>query len=274
MEHLTQNTARVLESSTRSRLAWTNRRRVYEYPELKAAVETIDTALYQRRAGEPAPQVVLTGAARNGKTFILEEVAHSHSNGFTTGHGTGVHKPIIWPAEPMGRNSTQLAETIGDRFHGWPGVRERNRGHPQDLAIEFLKVHTPTEMIILDELGGNPTMEMTDYADRISAEAQTAIVYTEEWSEEEGDAWSKDQKNRLHCHLPSWRPGSRLAHLLQAVEMRLPLAEASNLADPETMWVIADKGERTIGGILSLIRNAATGAVVENRKRLTINDLG
>ena len=269
--HLTRQAAGLLASGKRAKLAWVNRRRVYDYPQRRKALRALHDALYRRREGELPPAVVLTGNSNNGKTFILEDMHHEHGQRYINEATNDPAAPVIWPAMPEATNATQLAIAILDRFHG--GLLPDCGGHPLDLAIAFLKRHCRTELLILDELWGTPEGEISDYVDRIRREARTGVVYTETGDEEGCQAWMETIPDVVHVDLPAWTAGRRLERLLRTLEAETPIPEPSGLAEPETMRRIAAAGRHTIGGILEVVRAIAAFAILNETESMKTDDV-
>ena len=269
--HLTRRTAGLLASGKRAKLAWVNRRRVYDYPERRKALRALHDALYRRREGELPPAVVLTGNPGNGKTFILEDMFHKHGQKYNNDAMMSTAAPMVWPEMPVATSATQLAIMILERFHG--GLLPDYEDHPVDRAIAFLKHHCRTELLILDELWGKPEREITDYVDRIRREAGTGVVYTDSGDEEKRRAWMKTIPDVVHVDLPAWTPGRRLERLLRTVEAETPLPKPSGLAEPETMRRIAAAGRHTIGGIFEIVRTISAFAILDESESMRTDDI-
>ena len=273
--HLTRQAAGLVASGKRARLAWVNRRRVYDYPERRRALRALHDALYRRREGELPLAVMLTAKANNGKTFILEDMHREHGQKFNSDATTETASPMIWPAMPEAASATQLAIVILDRFHGGlvQGLVPDYEDHPVDRAVAFLKHHCRTELLVLDELWRTPGPEITDYVDRIRREAQTAVVYTDSGDDEKRRTWMETIPNVVHVDLPAWTAGRRLDHLLRTLEAETPLPEPSGLAEPETMRRIAAAGSHTIGGILRIVRTIAAFAILDETDSMRTDNI-
>ena len=261
--HLTPQATGLLTSEKRAKLAWVNRRRVYDYHHQRKVLRAVQDALYRRREGELPPAVVLTGNSNNGKTFILKDLLHEHGHRYINEATIYPASPVIWPAMPDSDNPRYLAIAILDRFHGGRILPECD-DDPLDLAIAFLKRHCQTELLILDELWGTPEEKITDYVDRIRREARTGVVYTDSGNDDSCQAWMKTIPDVIHIDLPAWTAGKRLERLLLTLEADTPLPEPSRLAEPETMRRIAAAGRHTIGGILKVVRTIAAFAILDN----------
>ena len=275
--HLTPETEILLESGQRGRIAWVNRRRVYEYPARTAVLQTLRDALYRRRDGETPPAVVLTGPSKNGKTFTLEEMCHEHGRKFVSPAVNESRSPVIWPSDPVATFPTYVAEEIVDRFHGGPTLLKEGRKNAEDLAITFLGRYSPTELLVLDDLGEIPSRDITGYIDKIRREAGTGVVYTESTDTEEDSTETRRRFKKItgaiHVRLPAWKPGKRLEQLLRTIESETPLPEPSGLTKPDTMRRIAASGGETIGGILKIVRTAATCAIIDGRTSIRPKDI-
>ena len=269
--HLTQQTASLLASGKRAKLAWVNRRRVYDYPERRKALRALHDALYRRREGELPPAVVLTGESNNGKTFILKDLHREHGQRYINKATIEPVSPVVWPEMPVATGAPQLAIVILERFHG--GRAHDCDEHPVDRAIAFLKHYCRTELLILDELWERPEREITEYVDRIRREARTAVVYTESEDDDRRQAWMETIPNMVHVDLPAWTAGRRLERLLRTLEAETPLPEPSGLAEPETMRRIAAAGRHTIGGILKVVRTVGAFAILDGAGSMKTNDI-
>ena len=269
--HLTRQAAGLVPTGKRAKLAWVNRRRVYQYPERRKALRALHDALYRRREGELPPAVVLTGESNNGKTFILEDLCHEHGRKFSSDATTNSASPVVWPELPVATSTTQLAIVILDRFHA--GLLADYEDHPVDRAVAFLKHHCPTELLVLDELWTTPGPEITDYVDRIRREARTGVVYTEAEHDDRCQAWMETIPNAVHVDLPPWTAGTRLERLLRTLEAETPLPKPSGLAEPETMRRIAAAGRHTIGGILKVVRTIAAFAILDETESMKTDDI-
>ncbi|MEI7614276.1 MAG: TniB family NTP-binding protein [Betaproteobacteria bacterium] len=256
-----------------NRIAFLEERFWIGYPAAEAILERLNLIMSRPRVSRPEGLLIL-GDPYNGKTRLLEYFQSLHPPIISGRRGT-IQLPVICIDAPSGARQAYFFDSLSDALH-IPGFDRRPVSLVHGRIIQALR-DAGTKIIIVDELhnllsGGEIRKQfILEELKTFSNALKIALV-----GAGTGRALSviKDDQQYLSrmppVMLPPWKLNRTFLGLLKALEARMPLREASNLAsDRNISELIYTHSQNCIGHIVNLILESTRLALNKGHENLT-----
>lgn len=223
-------------------------------------------------SGRPA-NMLLIARTNNGKSSILRRFAEKHPPALDASGGV-VTRPVVSvempPVPGEERLYTSVLESLGAVF------KPRDTVDVKRTQVLRLLQGVGCRVLVVDEvnnaLSGTPRQQqqVLNAIKHIGNTLKRPVVLSGIETTAAILRQDPQMQNRFPPHeLPLWQEGPDLQRLLMSIEGRLPLRQESRLHQKELLTLLLGMSEGMIGELVTVLRRAATMAVVSGDERIT-----
>lgn len=219
------------------------------------------------------PNLLLVGNTNNGKTVIADRFLRQHPAVIVPGEDF-VRIPVLMVQAPPVPDEKRFYNGILERLCTPYKINDKI-DRKQYQVIKLLS-SVKTKILIIDEihhiLAGNLTKQrgFLNVIKYLSNELQIPVVAIGTKDAFRAIHTDPQLANRFEPHvLPRWRDGDEYRRLLASFEYNLPLKKPSGLDQDDISLKILSMSEGSLGEISTVLRLAATQAILSNQECIT-----
>ncbi|HAI32283.1 MULTISPECIES: TniB family NTP-binding protein [unclassified Thalassospira] len=270
-EHLHSEAAKYLEASRDEQIHWLNTPKWFPYDTGNRMLEKIE-AMIKHPPTHRMPSMMLVGETNNGKTMILEEALSRHPRR-SIPEEEADQIPVIFITMPPGPELRRFYKQVLDKV----GAVHRPSDTTANLESQVLHVlkGVGTRLIIIDELHNISEGKFTQQRQFLnmlrflSNELRLSFICAGTKKAIRTIQTDDQLANRFKPYnLPEWKDGKDYRRFLYFLESTLPLPEPSNLHKSELARTILTISERTVGEMVSYVKEATFIALDESSAHL------
>jgi hypothetical protein len=281
--YLKESAREALNFSVDKRIEFIRRERWIGYPIALEALEILEDLLTHPKKHR-MPDMLIVSETNNGKTTIINRFQGKHPS-YDNPEGDTIVVPILIvqapPVPDEGRFYDQVLRKLGAPF------REKDKPGKKQFEVMMIFQHLMLRMLIIDEihdiLAGSRAQQRNfrNAIKHLGNELKIPIVGC--GIEQAYNAIQTDSQlaNRFKpFFIPKWKIGDGVKpeknpylKLLASFERMLPLANPSNLAQPEIALRILSMSDGLIGEIAEILRLAAIKAIKTKKELIDLKIL-
>lgn len=262
--HLLPQAAEAALLTDVERTSYIDSDRWLPYQRANDVLDMLEDLLKRPRVSRP-PSMMIVGRSDNGKSHILDRFSTVHP-GIPNLNGPNIFAPVMLVETPPTANANDLYDII---LHMLNKSRPGTRGPDvrREAVKDILRI-VETKILMLDEINhllsgtANRQREFFFALKHLSNELRISIVIAGTPESLQLLHLSDQIENRFRPEpLNLWVVGTELRTLLANFEQVLPLRNPSFLSRKDTAALIHSFGVETIGGISTLLNDAAKEAI-------------
>lgn len=274
--HLLPQAAEAAVLNDEERTNYINSDRWLPYQRANDIIDMLEDLLKRPRVSRP-PNIMVVGRSDNGKSHILDRFSALHP-GIPNCNGPNIIAPVMLVETPPTANANDLYDII---LHMLNKPRPANRASDsrREAAKDILRI-VETKILMLDEINhllsgtANRQREFFFALKHLSNELRISIVISGTPESLQLLHLSDQIENRFRPEpLNLWVVGTELRTLLANFEQVLPLRNPSFLSRKDIAVLISSFGVETIGGISTLLNDAAKEAIKTGAECITADIL-
>lgn len=270
--HLLPQAAEAALLTEEERTHYIDSDRWLPYQRANDVLDMLEDLLKRPRISRPK-NIMVVGRSDNGKSHILDRFSALHP-GIPNPNGPNIFAPVMLVETPPTANANDLYDTI---LHMLNKARPATRGPDvrREAAKDILRI-VETKILMLDEINhllsgtANRQREFFFALKHLSNELRISIVIAGTPESLQLLHLSDQIENRFQPEpLNLWVVDKELRTLLANFEQVLPLRNPSFLSRKDTAVLIHSFGVETIGGISTLLNDAAKVAIKTGTECIT-----
>lgn len=272
--HLNEATASLASGSAKERIYAIQAGVWVTYSRAKEILARMEM-LFEHPPIDRMPNMLIVGESNNGKTQILNHFVATHPPD-PNPEGDAAIVPVVMVRSPSTPDVGRLCAHILDAVNA--PYRESANESERVKAAKTVLGRIGTRMLIIDEIQdmlAGSVRKQREFRNEIKGLGNfLKIPIVAAGVEDAYAVFATDPQlsNRFYPEpLPSWTMDNELGRLLASIEQQLPLRRASNLKSPELLQKLFFLGEKTIGGIYDVIKEAARVAIENGSERISVD---
>lgn len=274
MEHLTKAAQECLEGSDNERISFIRGEKWIGYSRAKEVLQRFEDLISQPPIHR-MPNILLISESNNGKTVLLDRFQKIHQ-AYISENEDKVIAPVLTIEAPSGPDEKRLYQKILHKAV----VPFRVNHKPEVLFNQVVNVLKSMEVkvLVIDEIHNLLSGRATDRQVFLNAlkgfSNQLMISMIVSGTKDAFHVFQSDTQMASRFEpipLPRWQMDNEYLRLLVSYEKFLPLKNQSNLSDRLLASKIISMTDGTIGGITTLIKDAAVSAIRLGEEKITID---
>jgi hypothetical protein len=276
MEHLTKATQEILLKSTDERITFIRGDKWIGYSRAQEILQRFEDVLNQPPIHR-MPNLLLIGESNNGKTVLVDRFQKLHQAIISESEDK-VIAPVLIIEAPSGPDEKRLYQKILSKAF----VPFRSNHKPELLYNQVIHVLRTMEVkvLIIDEIHNVLSGRTTDRQVFLNAlktfSNQLMISMIAVGTKDAFHVFQSDTQMSSRFEplpLPRWQMDNEYLRLLVTYEKLLPLRNKSDLSNRALASKIISMTDGTIGGITSVLKNAAVASIRNGEERITIDGI-
>lgn len=289
---LTQETAKMLSSSSEERIRYINQEYWIDYPTAENILKKMED-IYNFGYGKTRHiSILLVGGSNNGKTSLLKQFLEKHppydyniedaqpewiTDDFFDKY-SGIGRPVLYVISPTEPSESRLYSIILEQLS--IPYKTRDSLDVKAKLIEYYLKALNVRVLVIDEihniLNGSPARQkqiMSAIRDLSSKLTMPVILAGVKEALRAVNTEDQISSRYRPEYLTKWKMDQDYINLLATTLSKLPLKKESTILNTNDAKEILELCNGYIGEIVNLIKAAAVYAITTGSERITIKEI-